>query len=73
MKETVPGKVAVDLCSLGDKIINDEVGKIFNKAKNVDKGVAFPTSISVNNCAGHYSPLSDDRSVVLQEGDLVKM
>jgi curved DNA binding protein len=73
VKETVPGKVATDLCALGDKIINDEVAKIFNKAKGVDKGVAFPTCISVNQCAGHYSPLSEDRTVILQEGDLVKI
>jgi len=72
VKEVQPGKVAVDLCALGDKIINDEVGKIYTKGK-IDKGVAFPTSISVNNCAGHYSPLSDDRAVVLQEGDVVKI
>jgi len=72
VKEVAPGKAAVDLCALGDKIINDEVAKIFTKGK-VDKGVAFPTCISVNNCAGHYSPLSDDRSVILQEGDVVKI
>jgi len=73
VKETVPGKVAVDLCALGDKIINDEVAKIFTKAKGLDKGVGFPTCISVNHCAGHFSPLSEDRSVVLQEGDVVKI
>jgi len=72
VKEVQPGKVAVDLCALGDKIINEEVVKIYSKGK-IDKGVAFPTCISVNNCAGHYSPLSDDRSVILQEGDVVKI
>jgi len=72
VKEVAPGKVAVDLCALGDKIINEEVVKIYSKGK-IDKGVAFPTCISVNNCAGHYSPLSDDRSVILQEGDVVKI
>jgi len=38
----------------------------------VEKGVAFPTSLSVNNCAGHNSPLKDDKAL-LAEGDLVKI
>lgn len=75
-KNCVPDKKIVDLCSLGDKFINDEVAKIYNKpnkdGQKVDKGVAFPTCISVNEIVGHFSPLSDDTSV-LQEGDVVKM
>lgn len=35
-------------------------------------GIAFPTCISVNNVAGHFSPLGDD-TTVLNTGDLVKM
>ena len=35
-------------------------------------GIAFPTCLSVNNCVGHYSPLSDD-TLTLKEGDMVKI
>lgn len=36
-------------------------------------GIAFPTSISVNNCVCHFSPLKSDQDYILKEGDLVKM
>jgi len=42
------------------------------KDKKMDKGLAFPTSISVNNCVGNFSPLPGDTTVV-NEGDLVKV
>jgi len=61
----------VELCDLGDNTINEEVKAKFTKGK-IDKGVAFPTCISVNHIAGHLSPLRDDASA-LAEGDLVKI
>lgn len=70
VQECVPGKKIVDICALGDKIINESVEKIYTKGK-LEKGVAFPTCISVNHIAGHFSPLPDD-TTVLNEGDLVK-
>eukprot|EP01101_Sappina_pedata_P001878 TRINITY_DN1197_c0_g1_i1.p1 TRINITY_DN1197_c0_g1~~TRINITY_DN1197_c0_g1_i1.p1 ORF type:complete len:384 (+),score=226.38 TRINITY_DN1197_c0_g1_i1:77-1228(+) len=69
--EVQPGRKIVDLCDLGDKTIDELVKTRFTKGK-MDKGVAFPTSISVNNVAGHYSPLAED-TAVFQEGDLVKI
>ena len=37
-------------------------------------GIAFPTSIGVNNCICHYSPLESEKEVTtLKDGDLVKM
>lgn len=38
----------------------------------VEKGIAFPTCVSINNCIGNYSPLSDD-ALVLSAGDVVNM
>jgi len=35
--------------------------------------VAFPTCVSVNNCVGHYSPLTSEDKVTLAEGDMVKI
>jgi len=71
-----PGAKCVDLCNLGDGMINEAVGKIYNQkkaGKKMEKGVAFPTCISVNNCVGHYSPLLSEDKVVLAEGDMVKV
>jgi len=43
-----------------------------NVKKKIERGVAFPTCISVNNVVSHFSPLASDESV-LEEGDMVKM
>ena len=72
----VPGAKCVDVCALGDKTLDDAVAKIYNgkkEGKKIDKGSAFPTCISVNNCVGHYSPLVSEDKVVLAEGDLIKI
>jgi len=69
--ESAPGKKIVDLCALGDKIITEGVAAVFNKGK-LEKGVAFPTCISINNCVGHFSPLAGDPKE-LEEGDVVKV
>merc|ERR1719482_1738222 len=64
------------MCKLGDDSVDEAVGKIYNakkEGKKVEKGSAFPTCISVNNCVGHYSPLTSEDKVVLAEGDLVKI
>uniref|UniRef100_A0A6Q2X3K9 Peptidase M24 domain-containing protein n=1 Tax=Esox lucius TaxID=8010 RepID=A0A6Q2X3K9_ESOLU len=35
--------------------------------------IAFPTSVSVNNCVCHFSPLKSDPDYILKDGDLVKI
>lgn len=52
-----------------EKIKNTMTGK---KSKKIEKGIAFPTCISVNNVCGHYSPLKDESST-LNNGDLAKI
>jgi methionine aminopeptidase len=36
-------------------------------------GIAFPTSIAVNNVVSHVSPLPSDPEIVLKDGDVVKV
>jgi len=72
ISEVKPGAKLVDLCVLGDKTLEEGLGAVYNKTKGLEKGIAFPTSISVNHCVGHYSPLTDD-TIVLAEGDVVKI
>eukprot|EP00466_Bigelowiella_natans_P000550 jgi/Bigna1/51550/estExt_Genewise1Plus.C_10386 len=68
----VGGKV-VEACQVGDDYINAECGKIFNKVRpKIDKGIGFPTCVSVNHVVGHFSPLSDDESK-FGDGDIVKI
>ena len=40
--------------------------------KPIPKGIAFPTSIAVNECVGNFSPEATETRV-LAEGDVVKM
>jgi methionine aminopeptidase len=47
------------------------LNKVYNK-KPVFKGLAFPTTISVNEVCAYNSPLPED-STTLKEGDLVKV
>jgi len=66
-----PGALLVDLCEFGDRLIEQECSTLYKKG-NIEKGVAFPTCISVNEIAGHYSPLKDDQTA-LKNGDLIKI
>jgi curved DNA binding protein len=61
------------ICLETDKFMEEELRKVFNnkKSKKLERGIAFPTCISVNNVFGHYSPMADE-STVLQEGDIAK-
>lgn len=70
-------KVGADIhkvCQEGDAFIEDELKKIFNnkKSKKIERGIAFPTSISVNHICGHFSPMADE-SAELKEGDVAKV
>ena len=70
----VDGADIHQVCQEGDKFIEEELKKIFNnkKSKKLERGIAFPTCISVNAICGHYSPMADE-STLLQEGDLAKI
>lgn len=71
MKQCKAGKRIVELCQAGDNFIVAECKKPFPKQK-MERGIAFPTCVSVNNIAGHFSPLKDDKAV-LRKGDVIKI
>ena len=62
------------ICNTIDTMIEEEVKKTFasKKSKHLERGIAFPTCISVNHVMGHYSPLVDESST-LEDGDVAKM
>ncbi|KAG7283201.1 hypothetical protein CRUP_004943, partial [Coryphaenoides rupestris] len=68
-----PGMSVLSLCEKGDAYMVAETGKVFKKEKDMKKGIAFPTSVSVNNCVCHFSPLKSDPDYTLKDGDLVKI
>ncbi|PIO36531.1 hypothetical protein AB205_0083450 [Aquarana catesbeiana] len=73
VEAATPEASILSLCEKGDAMIMEETGKIFKKEKEMKKGIAFPTSISVNNCVCHFSPLKSDQDYLLKNGDLVKI
>lgn len=75
MKKCVPGAKIVEICEHGDNRIVEETSKLFKREKEMKKGIAFPTTISVNNVICHYSPISGEENFMeeLSDGDLVKM
>ncbi|XP_016135550.1 proliferation-associated protein 2G4-like [Sinocyclocheilus grahami] len=68
-----PGVSVLSLCEKGDAFITAETGKVFKKEKEIKKGIAFPTCVSVNNCVCHFSPLKSDPDYTLKDSDLVKI
>ncbi|XP_052265250.1 proliferation-associated protein 2G4-like [Dreissena polymorpha] len=73
IEKCVDGASVLSICMFGDDRLLAETGKVFKKEKEMKKGIAFPTCVSVNNCICHFSPLRTDPDVTLKTGDLVKI
>lgn len=70
------GKTPLELSQAGDEVIEEKCKKIFTKkvkGRTIEKGVAFPTCVSINECVCHNSPLASEAQEPLKEGDLVKV
>lgn len=77
----VPNTAVCTLCVKGDNLIIEELTKVYPNIKN--KGIAFPTCISLNNILGNYSPVNsnnilgykeiNDSSIIIKDGDIVKI
>lgn len=61
----------VEICEFGDTVIERQCAMGF-KSKKIEKGVAFPTCVSINETVCHYSPFVSE-SIELKLGDSVKM
>lgn len=69
------GSKIIDLCTLGDTAIEVGLSTKYTRDKKLSKGVAYPTSVSVNNVVCHCSPSSSDPEGerVLKKGDVVRV
>ncbi|MCJ1482243.1 Curved DNA-binding protein (42 kDa protein) [Schaereria dolodes] len=71
----VEGEKILTLCERGDKLLDEEVGKVY-KGKKVSKGIAHPTTVSPSSFVTPYTPLSSDpgdASIVLKQDEVVKI
>lgn len=69
----MPGASVKEICEFGDRQLTEETSKVFKKEKELKKGIAFPTCVSVNNCICHFSPLPSEPDYILKEGDVAKV
>ncbi|GMH53326.1 hypothetical protein TrLO_g12196 [Triparma laevis f. longispina] len=74
----VAGASVLDLIVIGESIIDKSLAKIYNKkedGKDVQKGIAFPVCLSVNERICNFSPLKSeaDSAPALLAGDVVKI
>jgi len=63
----VDGADVGGICGEVDSFIEAELLKVFSnkKSKKLERGIGFPTCLSINETMGHFSPTPDD-SVKLQ-------
>lgn len=73
LEKCTDGASVISICEFGDNRLTEETGKVFRKDKEMKKGIAFPTCVSVNNCICHFSPLKSEPDVILKDGDIVKV
>jgi curved DNA binding protein len=69
----VDGGSVQGICKEGEKLLLDELKKVYRKDKDLSKGVAFPICVSINNCINHFSPPNSESDVSFKTGDLVKL
>jgi methionine aminopeptidase len=64
--QCIPGAKIVDLCQFGTTVMEAQASKLYAKkvgGKVVERGVAFPVCISVNDVVCNHSPLSSEELV----------
>ncbi|RYO74250.1 hypothetical protein DL766_008429 [Monosporascus sp. MC13-8B] len=70
----VAGEKIITICQKGDKLIEEEVAKVYRTTKH--KGFAHPTTVSPSSYVTPYTPMTSDTaeaSVELQAGEPVKI
>lgn len=74
LKFAYDGMAVHTLCALADAQMEKKAGAVYNKARTeggekLDKGVAFPTCVSVAPCAAHFSPAAVEEGGELKAGE----
>ncbi|KAI4207480.1 MAG: hypothetical protein LQ346_000525 [Caloplaca aetnensis] len=71
----VEGANVLSLCQKGDKLLGEEVAKVY-KGKKISKGISHPTTVSPSSHITPYTPLSTDveeAATVLKANEPVKV
>ncbi|KUJ19585.1 Creatinase/aminopeptidase [Mollisia scopiformis] len=71
----VAGEKIVTICEKGDKLLEEEIGKVY-RGKKISKGISHPTTVSPSSFVTPYTPLTSDEAeaaVTLKEGEAIKI
>ncbi|CAL3968650.1 hypothetical protein PZA11_004663 [Diplocarpon coronariae] len=71
----VAGEKIVTICEKGDKLLEEEIEKVY-RGKKIVKGISHPTTVSPSSFVTPYTPLKSDEAeaaVELKEGEAVKI
>jgi len=74
-KLCVPGAKFVEVCQKGDKILEEEIDKVY-RGKKVIKGFSHPTTVSPSSFITPYTPLTSDEAEAAREikdGEAIKI
>lgn len=74
--QCIVGANVVDLCKFGTTVIETQAKKLYQKkvaGKAIERGVAFPVCVSVNDVICNHSPLPSEELDPLKAGDIVKI
>ncbi|TAQ83815.1 hypothetical protein B7494_g7865 [Chlorociboria aeruginascens] len=69
------GEKIVTVCERGDKLLEDEISKVY-RGKKIAKGISHPTTVSPSSFVTPYTPLTSDdaeAAVTLKEGEAIKI
>ncbi|MCJ1260338.1 Curved DNA-binding protein (42 kDa protein) [Lobaria immixta] len=71
----VEGEKILSICERGDKLLDEEVAKVY-KGKKILKGISHPTTVSPSSFITPFTPLStdtEDSSMVLKSHEAIKI
>jgi len=74
--QCIPGAKIIDLCEFGHTVVTTQAQKLFTKkvdGQPIDRGIAFPVCVSVNDIVCNHSPLATEELEPLKAGDIVKI
>ncbi|CEI39017.1 unnamed protein product [Fusarium venenatum] len=74
-KLVVPGAKIVDICQQGDKLLEEEISKVY-RGKKINKGFSHPTTVSPSSYVTPYTPLTSDEaeaSTEIKDGEAIKI
>ncbi|KAK4919362.1 hypothetical protein LTR66_016804 [Elasticomyces elasticus] len=69
------GAKIIDLCTKGDKLLEEEITKVY-KGKKIQKGIATPCTISPSSHVTPFTPIVsdvEDAALELKGGEIVKI